>query len=435
MVGCLAPISTNVWVTDLRTSSALFSYAYGVVEYSCEDGQHDLMYGQNVRHLYTTGTGGTEPGDARTAFFGRTKRFLVVNSLGVNCQHAPFDTHADAWRGTFKNCTARYSHIGPSGTARGFNLRGIGHTVEGCVTYGVGFVCSTDFASPDNSRDHSFINCRHYGHPQYSRTRYPFYLNGREGGRITGVRIENPFVDLPLGNIAAVYASFGDAIVKNPDFRAVRTARGALITALDGSNIRGTGGRFDITGSPAANNFLIRADGTSAVVWSGSAMEVVTGGADLQALGDFGGNNGSIIIQGANLDATPSNVVGLVNSGGSVTGGIDYWINEGRGGHARARSALTYDTAGNQVISLVYRMAAVVYADALVTATGVVVTQVGAGVLDGQEIVIRNRTDSTQSLTVRRNTGRLLFDADAVLEPGQSLRLRYDMPTDKWVKS
>lgn len=436
-IGCFGAYTNNVAAVDLRTDSANQSFGYGVIEYSCEYGRHVNLLGHNIRHAYTTGCLATTADDSRTARYGRTKYSTIVGGVGINCQTAAFDTHADAYRITFQNCVANYPFTGPSGTPRGFQIRGIGCRIIDCeANGGYGFVAYADADSPDNSRDHHFINCRYTGHPMVDTAGlFPFRIQGRAAGAISGVVVTNCTFEQPNGTAAAVRVEYGGVYLDNPTFICKKSGAANVLSLANSASVKGKAGRVDFTGS-VGNQSFSALDGTSSIVWGEQALEIVSGGAAVTGLANFNSADGTAIFPMADFtDGAPSNANGFTNVGTGAIARNHFVVNGGRSPSARTRMAFTYNATGNQSISLVYRTVPVIQAECTVTATGVVITNIASGLVDGQEIVIRNLRASTQSLTVRSNNGNLEFDADANIAPGQALRLAFNMADTKWRKA
>jgi len=433
-IGCFAPLTRNVSAVDLRTNSGLQSYGYGIVEYSCEYGRHYGLLGHNIRHAYTTGCLATNENDPRSARYGRTKYSLIFGGVGINCQTAAFDTHADAYHVTFQNCRVYHPFTGPSGSPRGFQLRGIGNRVIDCEAEGgFGFTAYSDYAHPDNSRDHEFINPKYRGHRAFLSTgAFPFRIQGRAGGFVRGVKLRGASFDQPPSAVPAIYVDYGELLLRDFECNVQRTSGGSVVTAVNESRINGYGGRIDFSGSTGSNLVFANIDGTSHIEWGDKELDIITGGASVLAIANFQNGNGTGIFPAVNFDAAPSNANGFTNVGATANARNDFYVQGKRISHTRGRMSFSYEAAGNQSISLVYRLAPVIQAECTVTAAGVILTNIASGLLDGQEIVVKNLRASSHSLTVRSNNANLEFDTDAILLPGQSIRLAYSAAGGKW---
>jgi hypothetical protein len=117
---------------NLANRPSLSQYGYGV-----HDGGWATRvlgcHGENLRHLYTTGDNTVSAGDSLYEYFGGGWYGLVADSIGVNCQAQPFDTHGDGYGISFINCKAVGTFQGASSGGFGISLRGRNHFVSGCT--------------------------------------------------------------------------------------------------------------------------------------------------------------------------------------------------------------------------------------------------------------------------------------------------------------
>lgn len=148
---CFKPVVNELDCEYLRTSSDYFAVGYG---WQSRDTYPTLLTpinGRRVRHMITSNaeglsllttylsSGGAYPTYEPEQYGGSVCGMVIGGNLRGG-EHAPYDTHADAYRWTFINPTSGVQIRGPSAGQSCVQLRGEGHIVTGLNASGGGGV-------------------------------------------------------------------------------------------------------------------------------------------------------------------------------------------------------------------------------------------------------------------------------------------------------
>ncbi|MNY00639.1 hypothetical protein D3C86_1331400 [compost metagenome] len=386
----------------------------------------------NVRHGYTTGVRETEPGDSRPSYHGQTAFTKVIGGTGFNCQTACFDTHSDGSYIDFIGCTAVQPYVGPAGASRCFQLRGRhNRVIDSKSIGGIGVVAYADYASAENSRDHSVINHYHEYQELVTQNTAAYRIQGQSGGAISGLKFTNCESNQQNGTYQHYEFSFAtDAFVDGPKIRAKKSGSGNIIT-LANSTCKFKEGFVDYTGAAGANNDIVDiADASSSIIWSGR-LDIKTGGV-LRSLVDVNSTNAKAIFEYVDFDNAPSDGDAITNLGAGVVE-INYVV-DGARVSTRASIALTWDTTGNKQLARGNRGAPVLLAKANTTAVSVVLNNIDAGSFIGQQLALTNATASTQPFDVSAAGTRIsIGPSNITVAAGASIRLAWD--GTNWIRA
>lgn len=200
---CYGAQGSIISARDLQTSSTYNRYGYGVVEYQCEKGRWSGLFGQNLRHLYTTGSSDVTSmkNTSKPWMRGRTANALIYGSNAVDCQNGAFSTHADAYNVTFDTCESSNAWRGPNGGSVNFAIRGQKNKVRNCVSRGgaIGVSAFMEYNDANNCQDAEIINHTHYCYPRGGGgssygTSIAISINGGFAGQQLRAVIVNPIV-------------------------------------------------------------------------------------------------------------------------------------------------------------------------------------------------------------------------------------------------
>jgi hypothetical protein len=319
--GCLQGRTLNVTAANLRTSSSNSAYGYTLVEYASESGVHVGLGGDNVRHVYTTGTRSTTISDARIERYGRTAYSVISDGQGTSCSAAPWDTHADAFMVKFNNCVARAGWRGDDASQGGFNLRGLKCELNNCSAYGgQGLSTNPDFASPDNSRGHVINN---FLHETYSVGSSGTALNisGISGGDVSDITINNMRVRQMIAANGA-YLNFDYAKNIRINGLSIESRQSGTSTRTvdlnNGSTVTINNMFVDYTNATGTTFRTFQLNDAASVL-NVNGLEVVRASASWQALVNFSSLNGTARITNLTYDSQFSDADGAVNIGSSAT--------------------------------------------------------------------------------------------------------------------
>jgi hypothetical protein len=442
-LSCYMPRTYSVSGRGVRTSLANDAFGYLIQESACANGLHIGLEGYNLRHLYTCSATGASAGSAFVENYGKTRGSIVLGGRGYNCQAAPFSTHADAEGVQFAACYGEAPFYGPAGDQRVFAIRGQRvRVLVSTAVGGDGFVVFADTAHPDCTRDAEIVDCSYYGHPNQALNsvvdRRAFSVVGLSGGQVTGVRIVNPKVYSEGSDNPSFEVFFGEMLITNPYVRArlggTNTARVFEVNTQATIRVEG-GGTLDLTGSTSTATRIARVLSSSGSVYigrsPGDALRIIAPPGSVQSIATLNGVAGTFV---GFIDlATGLNVAAGLEShtASGATAWLDYAVNQGRGGTSRAALNTTTTATGLVAVDLANRCAPEIYLDIDVAHAGVELNSLTAGYNLGQKLVVRNRSTSGNSLTIKHNpaptspSGRIDLTTDVLLAPGRAFRLRW----------
>jgi hypothetical protein len=437
-LSCWMPQTDGLSGRTIRSSVANDAFGYLVHESACEGGLHIGLRGYNLRHLYTCSATSAPTLSPNIENYGKTRGTLILGGRGRNCQAAPFSTHADGEGITFAHCYGEAPFNGVDGDQRVFAIRGRNNRVDSCIAKGGdGFVVFADVAHPDCTRDVEIANCLYIGNPNQAPNsavdRRAFSVVGLAGGLVTGVRIVNPKVQTESGDNPDFETFYGEMTVVSPYVRAKKTGTNTarVFEANTQSTIRVEGGgTIDLTGSTSTATRIARVLSSSGAVYfgrsPGDAPRIVAQGGTVQSIATLNGVAGTFVgfadlASGLNVSA------GLESHTASgATAWLDYAINQGRGGTARAALNVATAATGSLAVDLANRAAPKIFLDVDTAHAGVELNSLTSGYNLGQELVVRNKSALGNSLTIKHAlAGKIDLTTDVLLAPGRAFRLRW----------
>jgi hypothetical protein len=325
LTSCLQTTSWGIRHENGRTSIANTCFGYSIVEYCCESSTHYGLHASQVRHAYTTGTLSSNSNDSRIENYGRTAFTQVIGGTAINCQHNPWDTHADAFRIDFIGCVGRNPFSGPDGSATNFAFRGIGCRAINCESYGgLGYRVLMDYGDANNSGDHEFIDCYHEFSSLAATVRNAFSIGGTTRSSVdylvTGVRIVNPRVRQPAGQGAIIALDRTEYCYIDGGHVQFNTTTGAgrVFDLTKSSNIFVDGIACDMRSSTGTNYRIIRLADTASSI-DVNNMKVLRGSSSWEAVVDFNSLDGTCRVYNLKADSLFSSASGKANAGAGST--------------------------------------------------------------------------------------------------------------------
>ncbi len=322
-ISCYQPLDINVKPTNCQTDSALGALGYGRIWNSCFGGISYGMQADNVRHAGDDGCRNSSADDDDFYDRGRTIDCVTINGNALNCQAAPWSTHAEALNCGFIGCTGPSGYAGSSiGTVVAYTLRGIANYVV-CARTGSndGVEVNMDYGNAWNSRDHCI-----YG--PYYRTNENISNNVRESLLVRGqdatyravnIRVFNPVFDITAASTSpAIYAQYGDVTVFNPVATVTTSGASAeLIETAENSTVRLFGGFADFSGLTGSNYVIVKSrTNTSTTIWNEPTF---IGMANVQAFASFQNTNGTVRLLSARTDGFCIDSNGTIDDSGTET--------------------------------------------------------------------------------------------------------------------
>lgn len=350
----------NILAMNCDTDTANGRYGYGLFFNACQDCA-GKVYGINVRHAFTTGSGAAHATDYTQEAIkqcGRTRRCTVAVDA-IACTASAADLHPDAIHCTLNIFGVSGSYRGNGGADGCVSLRGIENTVNflGVVTGGRAVNVNADYDHVDNSRGHVINNAVVIVGPNGNdAARYPFSVIGRlgsSGDNCRGIVFNNPTVirrgdnfDLP-----DFFVQDGEMILNNPT---IVWESGFTISYLNSTPFRTAnagrlivnGGRLDIRQAAGAGIRLVhnKHDGGNVLI---DGLRIECGAADkVAALADQNSANGTVDVRNVVMDYQPSVAALVVNTAAGVER-VGYRLNTAPSPQPpkMLEGSLTYDLA------------------------------------------------------------------------------------------
>lgn len=428
LLSCYQPRTAYLTGNDLRTQDdggGDVLPGYLIHEIACFGGHHFRPEGYACRHVFATSSVSAPAGTPFVENYGENRAFVVEGGIGRGNTAASFDTHGDAEDGLFIGCISEDPIFGPRGSNANFGIRGRRIALVGCKSRGgVGFRFFSDFASNDNSRDHSATACEHTFNPGetgQSNNTCAFRVIGLPGGVVTGVTIDGAKTyQTGPGTDAHFDATLGTMRVRNSEIRAVLSDQPAKqFDARSSSTIYIDGVTVDLTGSIATENSVCRMTADSSRIFVDGLKILAPSGVNRYFAYAFSGVNAVFV--GRNIDTTalPATSAGHNAWGASGSVLIDYRRDDGR----TAERGLFTIAIGSASTSLDIGTR---YADILlcrITATGSAgISDITTGARIGQQLVISVTSSSAVSLAVD-SAGLIDIGVPRSVAPGGALRL------------
>lgn len=122
---CIEARTDKIFGRQLKDDTAATNYGYVIADYSCQGSFHNLIEGDSVRHVYTTGgTDVSANGDTRN--YGACVNCTVNVLVAKDCSGGSADTHPAAINTVFNkiidhNSVERSSTVGSAIQLRGIN--------------------------------------------------------------------------------------------------------------------------------------------------------------------------------------------------------------------------------------------------------------------------------------------------------------------------
>lgn len=429
LLSCYQPRSAYLTGNDLRTQDdggGDVLPGYLIHEVACYGGHHFRPEGYACRHVFATSATSASTGTPFVENYGENRAFIVEGGVGRGNNAASFDTHADAEDGVFIGCVSEDPVFGPRGSNANFGIRGRRIALVGCKSKGgVGFRFFSDFASNDNSRDHSATACEHSFNPGetgQSNNTCGFRVIGLTNGLVSGVSIDGvkTYQYGGSGTDAHFEATLGTMRVRNSEIRAVLTAQNAKqFDAKTSSTIYVDNTLVDLTGSSTTNNSVCRMTSDSSRVFVDTLRHIAPAGVTLQFAYAFGSVNATFVGKNIDTSVLPTTSAGHNTWGATGMVLVDYRRDDGRTAD-RASFTTTLSTAG-QTLDVGTR-----YADLLlcrVTASGTAgISNITAGARIGQQLIISVTSGSSASLAVSA-AGLIDVGSARTITAGGALRL------------
>jgi hypothetical protein len=359
--------------------------------------------------------------------YGRTYLSKVSNSSATACQAAGFDTHSDGDGVTFTGCSIDNPTLGPSGGKHGIQLRGINNKGIGCTCYGgTGFRFYSDFPAEGSCDNNAFIGCSYYfseGDTDDNRaviavgsSSYPLNKCFVDSLSVYGANVDGPVVESFDARI-----TIGDMSTQTD-----LVAGGRLIEVNDGGIVHVKNLFADITESGASINLTRIASSTGEIIVSD--LELLVDTATLNSFCDLNSTDGTFILKKCNTDERPSVSAGYVNAGGSAVIWVDYVQDDGRTYAHSLMSSIAANAGTTYSVDTQNRWAPVITQPVICTAAGASINSITAGAFYGQELIIKNKPSSTQSLTLTNAGGaaNILIGSNETIAVGKAYRLVWD---------
>ena len=319
----------NILAMDCDTDPANGRYGYGLFFNACQDCA-GKVYGINVRHAFTTGSGAAHATDyTQTAIkqCGRTRRCTVAVDA-IACTAGAADLHPDAIHCTLNVLGVSGSYRGNGGADGCVSLRGIENTVNflGVVTGGRAVNVNSDYDHADNSRGHIINNAVVIVGPNGNdAARYPFSVVGDSDTTCRGVVFNNPTVirrgdnfDLP-----DFFVQDGEMILNNPTIVwesgfTISYGYSTPFRTANAGRLVVNGGRLDIRQAAGSGIRLVhnKHDGGNVLI---DGLRIECGSADkVASLADQNSANGTVDVRNVVLDYQPSVAALVVNTAAGV---------------------------------------------------------------------------------------------------------------------
>jgi hypothetical protein len=442
LLSCYEPTTRDLQGNNLHTSVSANAFGYLVHEVACFGGRHWGLTGRDVRHVYAC-SANTVAG-ANSAFvenYGINYATKVIGGRGVNCKAAAFEAHDDGEDIDFMGCHAEGPYWGEDGNQTGFSLRGRRNRVINSTCYGgTGFRAFSDYASPDNSRDHSFINCQYTANIA-SQENHAFDVVGMSGGLVSGIQVVNPRVLGGADTSPHFEVTFGDMTIDGGRTLAPQagaTNQGRIYEANASATLRVKNHDVDYTGATATLLRLARLTSSSArIEIEGGKITDPTG--VLSYFADFVGVSGTFYMggpKGQNLTdmtrsiATTAAVTGL---GGAPTYYLAYTVNWGRTAALLDRWTASWGAGATRTVDTANRGFPELFYVVTASAAGNSITDINPGAYDGQKLTVYNAVASTQPFTTVTG-GNIELAATATVAVGGTITFRWSTSVSKWQK-
>lgn len=166
-VGCVGARTRGARGRKLRTNYDRSAYGYLVRDMASTDSLHTDLFGEDLRHTYTTGGFEQLPAlDDRLWRFGSTYGCRVQGSNSGEVGHAAFDFHEEAAYGEIADCVVGLTYNEQFGSPWAFQLRGRRNTLRNDASYNwYGFKS----ISYDGGGGHNVVNFKHYAPRGFAR--------------------------------------------------------------------------------------------------------------------------------------------------------------------------------------------------------------------------------------------------------------------------
>ena len=446
--GCMGFRTFGVRCENQLTSTTLYRTGYTLVDYSGHQNSHFGLYGSNVRHVFTTGVVGSSSAGADAAWsFGRTA-FFYVNGHGFNCHHAAFDSHPDGYHGTFDGCVAEWSARGVTGSQHGIGLRGIGHRVINATVRGGngGISIGCDYDHADNCRDHHIDGFKYIPDSTGQGIVLPIDVSGNvsgglpTAGRPTGIVFKNIQIEGAAQTSQLVNVSNAEVKFVGGDIKArhAGTSGNSRVWELNyGAEVKVKGVTTDFSDATggAFRMAIMRDDSTGNV--APCTMDYLDcehiGGNKLTYLVDGKSDAGTFNCFNLDTDTAPvgayaSGVTGYAANASLLTSRIDFKVNHGIDGN-RSNYPFIFSTTGGKTLPLQDCAGDTIRVMVKTETSGIALTEIDAGIRDGQQLVVSLLTISTNTLAITAG-GRIA--STSTLQIGAEARFTYSTYYDKW---
>lgn len=446
--GCMGFRTFGVRCENQLTSTTLYRTGYTMVDYSGHQNSHFGLYGSNVRHVFTTGVVGSSSAGADAAWsFGRTS-FFYVNGHGFNCHHAAFDSHPDGYHGTFDGCIVEWDARGVTGSQHGIGLRGIGHRVINCTVRGGngGISIGCDYDHADNCRDHHIDGFKYIPDSTGQGIVLPIDVSGNvsgglpTAGRPTGIVFKNIQIEGAAQTSQLVNVSNAEVKFVGGDIKArhAGTSGNSRVWELNyGAEVKVKGVTTDFSDATggAFRMAIMRDDSTGNV--APCTMDYLDcehiGGNKLTYLVDGKSDAGTFNCFNLDTDTAPvgayaSGVTGYAANASLLTSRIDFKVNHGIDGN-RSNYPFIFSTTGGKTLPLQDCAGDTIRVMVKTETSGIALTEIDAGIRDGQQLVVSLLTISTNTLAITAG-GRIA--STSTLQIGAEARFTYSTYYDKW---
>jgi hypothetical protein len=397
-ISCYKPMTRNVSGKNIRTRIDQDAFGYVVHESSVESGRHYELAGDNTRHVYTCSARTSSSGLAED--YGNTYLTRVYGGVGRDSQSAAWDTHPDADDVRFVSCTAVAPFWGVNGSFTNYSFRGRNCGADNCYSSGGrGYSAISDYASADNSRDHTLNDCTHEFLPNDSQNLSAFRIFGIASGLVT-MTVNNPKTINNLQDKPSFEVDYGTMKINGIDIINKFSGTDARIfEANTEAKIYCDGGLIDSTTATGTDLNLAN------ITVAGSIIDVknlTLKGGDYNCLIDMAGVNGTFYAKNINLtdSAAISPVAGALNLGASAAVGIDYVEEDGRSGTRAQTPAILVNGASGFAIDLEYRYANSLRVPVVASVAGGNISSITSGLFFGQSLTITSKTTSAQSFVI-----------------------------------
>jgi len=395
----------------LRTKSDIFAYGYGIRENGTVGSLHTNLYGEDLRHVHTTGAfNSLAANDSRFEKYGGAIGWKVCNSVAVRPTDEGFSSHPDAYLGVYENCSTRDAVRGS------ITVRGKACEIKSCSGEGVGGVT---LASRENGGDHVVSGYTHRRRAGFTQS--AAVLNVTHDGAVRTTAKINGFV----ADLDSQYGTpfvFTGAVVRGD----VQIRQNAIETAaantsfktfsLTNADVR-LRGLVDFSGSPGdAQPRMVEVNDASCV-FIGDGLEVKAGGKAWRGA-DFKSGFGyaaTVILDRLKADLAP---LGPQAPGSSSVFWSDAEIANGIGTQP-AVQVFNSNATSDLAISTAYRGERDLVID--YTSTGSAGTRnlsfVNPPLRPTQRLTVINRAASTKTLTLP-TTSAMPLSASIVINAG-----------------